>query len=117
MPKRITESPASGLGRVRTADVGTHADLEHHSLLVIVLAIRWSCVVEGTLSFYKPSSCAALPCAMRSRSASLTGICCRNAFRLHHRPVRVINREHDPSNADLEQQVEESRWKIEPPKV
>ena len=31
-----------------------------------------------THSLYKPNSFSALPCAMRSRSASLTGRCCRN---------------------------------------
>src|SRR5215510_3248879 len=33
--------------------------------------------------------------------------------RLSHRSVRVINREHDSRNADLEQQIEERRCKIE----
>ena len=33
--------------------------------------------------------------------------------RLRHRPIRMVNREHDPFNADLKQQVEERRCKIE----
>jgi hypothetical protein len=33
MPKRIAQSPAGGLRRIRAADVGAHPDLEDHTLL------------------------------------------------------------------------------------
>jgi hypothetical protein len=42
VPERIAERPAGGLGRVRAADVGPHADLENHALSCHRLTPEWS---------------------------------------------------------------------------
>jgi len=50
---------------------------------------------------------------MRSRSTALTGSFIEEGKRLDHRGIRVVGRKHDAVYADLEQQVQKRRKKIE----